>query len=67
MCEVPPVFSRVRNSIEDYLNGLVECKIYGDLGQKAKRGHLPGFQSESRILDCLAGYLRRKLWYPGEA
>jgi len=27
MSEVPPVFSRIRNSIEKYLNGLYECKI----------------------------------------
>ena len=37
MSEVPPVFSRIRNSIEDYLNGLYECKIYCDASQKAKR------------------------------
>jgi len=47
MSEVPPVFSRIRNSIEDYLNGLYECKIYCDPGQKAKGGPLTGFQSES--------------------
>jgi len=47
MSEVPPVFSRIRNSIEDYLNGLYECKIYCDPGQKAKWGPLTGFQSES--------------------
>jgi len=46
MSEVPPVFSRISNSIEDYLNGLYECKIYCDPGQKAKRGHLTCFQSE---------------------
>jgi len=27
MSEMPPVFSRIGNSIEDYLNGLYECKI----------------------------------------
>ena len=47
MIEVPPVFSRIRNSIEDYLNGLYECKIYCDPGQKAKGGPLTYFQSES--------------------
>jgi len=36
LSEVPPVFSRIRNSIDDYLNGLYECKIYCDPGQKAK-------------------------------
>jgi len=48
MSEVPPVFtsSRIRNLIEDYLNGLYECKIYCDPGQKAKGGPLTGFQSE---------------------
>jgi len=47
MSEVPPVFSRIRNLIEDYLNGLYECKIYCDPGQKAKGGPLTYFQSES--------------------
>jgi len=47
MSEVPPVFSRIRNSIEDYVNGLYECKIYCDPGQKAKGGPLTYFQSES--------------------
>jgi len=47
MSEVPHVFSSIRNSIEDYLNGLYECKIYCDPGQKAKRGPLTCFQSES--------------------
>jgi len=49
MSVVPPVFtsSRIRNSIEDYLNGLYECKIYCDPGQKEKGGPLTGFQSES--------------------
>jgi len=47
MSEVPPVFSRIRNSIEDYLNGLYECKMYCDPGQKAKGGPVTGFQSES--------------------
>jgi len=46
MSEVPSVFSRIRNSIEDYLNGLYECKIYCDPGQKAKGGPLTCFQSE---------------------
>jgi len=46
MSEVPPVFSRIRNSIEDYLKGLYECKIYCDPGQKAKGGPLTGFQRE---------------------
>ena len=46
MSEMPPVFSRIRNSIEDYLNGLYECKIYCDPGQKAKRGPLTCFQSK---------------------
>jgi len=46
MSEVPPVFSRMRNSIEDYLKGLYECKIYCDPGQKAKGGPLTRFQSE---------------------
>jgi len=39
MREVPPLFSRIRNSIEDYLNGLYVCKIYCDPGQKAKGDH----------------------------
>jgi len=47
MSEVPPVFSRIRNSIADYLNGLYECKIYCDPGQKVKGGPLTGFQSQS--------------------
>jgi len=47
MSEVPPVFSRIRNSIEDYLNGLYEWKIYCNPGQKAKGGPLTYFQSES--------------------
>ena len=47
MSEVLPVFSRIRNSIEDYLNGPYECKIYCDPGQKAKWGPLTYFQSES--------------------
>jgi len=47
MSEVPPVFSGIRNSIEGYLNGLYECKIYCDPGQKAKMGPLTCFQSES--------------------
>ena len=47
MSEVPPVFSRIRNSIEDYLNVLYECKIYCDPGQKAEGGPLTCFQSES--------------------
>jgi len=38
MCEVPPVFTRIRNSVEDYLHRLFERKIYCNLGQKAKRG-----------------------------
>jgi len=47
MSEVPPVFSRMTNSIEDYLNRLYECKIYCDPGQKAKGGPLTSFLSES--------------------
>jgi len=47
MSEVSPVLSRIRNSIEDYLNGLYECKIYCDPGQKAKGEPLTYFQSES--------------------
>jgi len=47
MSEVPPVFSRISNSIEDYLNRLYECKIYCNPGQKAKGGPLTCFQSES--------------------
>ena len=47
MSEVPPVFSRIRNSIEDYVNGLDECKIYSDPSQKAKGEPLTDFQSES--------------------
>ena len=49
MSEVPPLLtsSKIRNSIEDYLNGLYECKIYCDPGQKEKGGPLTGFQSES--------------------
>jgi len=47
MSEVPPVFSRIRNSIEDYQNGLYEGKIYCDPGQKAKGGPRTCFQSES--------------------
>jgi len=46
MSEVPPVFSRIRNSIVDYLNGLYECIIYCDPGEKAKGGPLTYFQSE---------------------
>jgi len=60
MTEVPPVFSRIRNSIEDYPNGLYECKIYCDPGQKAKGGPLTGFQSESGRLDCISGCARQK-------
>jgi len=44
---VPPVFSRITNSIEDYLNGQYECTIYCDPGQKAKGGPLTCFQSKS--------------------
>jgi len=40
--EVPPVFSRIRNSIADYLNGVYECKIYCEPGQKAKGGPVTG-------------------------
>ena len=47
MSEVPHGFSRIRNSIEYYLNRLYECKIYCDPGQKAKGGQLTGFQSGS--------------------
>jgi len=47
MIEVPPVFSRIRNSIEDYLNGLYECKIYCDPGRKAQGAPLTYFQSKS--------------------
>jgi len=47
LSEVPPVFSRITNSVEDNLNGLYECKIYCDPGQKAKGGPLTYFQSES--------------------
>jgi len=47
MSEVPPVFSTIRNSIEHYLNGLYEFKIYCDPGQKAKGGPLTYVQSES--------------------
>jgi len=47
MSEVPPVFSRISNSIDDYLNGIYECKIYCDPGQKAKGGLLTSFQSKS--------------------
>jgi len=53
MIELPPVFSRIRNSIEDYLNGLYECEIYCDPGQKAKGGPLTYFQSEFRRLGCV--------------
>jgi len=48
MSEVPPVFSRIRNSIEDNLNGLYECKICCDPGPKAKGRPLTCIQSESR-------------------
>jgi len=47
MSEVPPGFSRISNSIEDYLNGLYEWKIYCDPGQEAKGGPLTCFLSES--------------------
>jgi len=47
MSEVPPVFSRIRNSIKDYLNGLYECKIYCNRDKKAKGAPLTCFQSES--------------------
>jgi len=47
MSNVPPQSSRISNSMEDYLNGLSECKIYCDPGQKAKGGPLTCFQSES--------------------
>jgi len=47
MSEAPPVFRTFRNSIEDYLNRLYECKIYSDPGQKAKGAPLTGFQSAS--------------------
>ena len=46
MSELPPEFSRIRNSIENYLNGLYEYKIYCDPGQKAKGRLLTSFQSQ---------------------
>jgi len=60
MSQVPPVFSRIRNSLEDYLYGLYECKIYYDPGQKAKGGPFTGFQSESGRLGCVSGCARQK-------
>jgi len=47
MSEVQPVFSRIRNSIEDYLKGQYECKIYCNPGKKAKGAPLTCFQSQS--------------------
>ena len=60
MSEVPPIFSRIRNSIEDYLNGLYKCKIYREPGQKAKGGPLTDFQSDSGRLGCVTGCARQK-------
>jgi len=67
MSEVPPVFSWIRNSIEDYPNGLYECKIYCDPGQKAKGGPLTCFQSKSSRLDCISEGVQQKLWCPSDA
>jgi len=47
MSDVSSVFSRIRNSIEDYLNGLYECIIYCDPGPKVKGGPLTRSESES--------------------